>query len=124
MKGALMLTSRHSLPMLFVLLLASLASPAAAQVEQPQAPADAPAAAAVPLPSVKAYPNPWKSNLHRNTHITFEPVASGGVVEIFTLSGRLVATVQAAGAPVTWNLTNSAGKRVASGVYLYTVKEG
>ena len=68
------------------------------------------------------FPNPFNPN----TTIHYNVKAGGGQVSlrVFDVSGRVVRTLvngsQTAGAKsVTWNGTNDAGQRVASGIYFY-----
>jgi hypothetical protein len=49
---------------------------------------------------------------------------AGSTVKIFTVSARLVATLQAPTGSITWPLTNDSDDRVASGIYLYLITDG
>lgn len=70
-----------------------------------------------------AYPNPCKIS-RGCTGVTFTRLTLRATINIFTVSGEKVVTVEknnnidSAG----WNLRNSAGSLVASGLYLYVVK--
>ena len=64
-------------------------------------------------------PNPWRSDRHGGVPITFDQLAPGSSVKIFTLSGRWVKTLSAPGGFVNWDRTNDDGSLVASGIYLY-----
>jgi hypothetical protein len=66
----------------------------------------------------KNFPNPFSITT------TFEAVGSGIAeisVEVYDLSGRLVAQLQAAGAQVSWDGRDLEGAGLGSGVYLYQV---
>jgi hypothetical protein len=67
------------------------------------------------------YPDPWRSDQHAGHPITFDEMAAGSTVKIFTVSGHLVKTLSASPGVVTWDLTNDSGDQVASGIYLYVV---
>src|ERR1700686_275327 len=69
--------------------------------------------------SMRVYPNPWKADQHSNLLITFDHMALHTTVKIFTLSGRLVRTLDADNGSTTWDRKNDSGDAVASGVYLY-----
>ena len=56
--------------------------------------------------------------------ITFDQMPANSTVKIFTVSGRWVKTLSAPGGSVPWDLTNDAGDRVASGIYLYWIVDG
>jgi hypothetical protein len=75
------------------------------------------------LNAVRAFPNPWKSDRHSANPLTIDRLPQGSVstVRIFTISGELVQTLSGTES-VQWDLNNSAGSRVASGIYLYMVQ--
>ena len=56
--------------------------------------------------------------------MSFDHLPLGSAVKIFTVSGHHVKTLTPAIDSVTWDLTNSAGDKVASGIYLYVIKAG
>ena len=68
------------------------------------------------------YPNPWRSDKHSGHPITFDQMASGSDVKIFTVSGHKVKELTAPSGSVTWDLTNDSGDAVASGVYIYILR--
>ncbi len=70
-----------------------------------------------------AYPNPCKASLGC-TGVTFTRLTLRATIHIFTVSGEKVATVEKNNNidSVGWDLRNSAGAKVASGLYLYVVK--
>jgi hypothetical protein len=76
------------------------------------------------LGSIKVFPNPWKVNLHRTDPISFDMLTSDSEVSIFTLSGHHVKTLAPpVNGTAPWDLRNEKGQPVASGIYLYTVKD-
>ncbi len=70
--------------------------------------------------TVRAYPNPWKISQHSALPMTFDQLPSETVstVKIYTLSGEWVRTLTGA-QNLRWDLRNSGGQNVASGIYLY-----
>ncbi len=80
----------------------------------------------VAITSAKNYPNPFNPV----TTIAFNLAKTSNVtVEVFNLEGRKVKTlvngVKPAGEnTVVWNGTDNTGKTVASGIYLYKIKNG
>ena len=70
-----------------------------------------------------AYPNPCKLSAGC-TGVTFTRLTLRATINIFTISGEKVATVEKNSNidSVGWDLRNSAGAKVASGLYLYVVK--
>ena len=74
------------------------------------------------LIDVRVYPNPWRVDRH-SVDVTFDNVSAGASVKIFTINGRLVRELKAAGTKATWNRLNESGERVSSGLYLYTVTD-
>ncbi len=73
------------------------------------------------LSSVRAYPNPWRSNRDANIDITFDQLPSGSTIKIYDLSGHWVRTLVAAGTSASWDRRNDGGDGVASGLYLYLI---
>lgn len=71
------------------------------------------------LSNFYAYPNPWDVRRHRGQPVRFANVPPGANIKIFTLSGFLVKSIDAPSGSADWNLTNSSGQPVASGVYFY-----
>jgi flagellar hook assembly protein FlgD len=74
----------------------------------------------------EAQPNPFNPN----TTIRFElEHAAHATLQVFDLSGRLVATLldgecQAGVNQTTWQGRDTAHRKVSSGVYLYTLRVG
>lgn len=83
--------------------------------------------APVSLNDVRAFPNPWRSDRHSGRDITFDHLTTGSEVKIFTISGHSVRTLQAAttssGLAALWDLKNESGDMVASGIYVYSIKD-
>jgi hypothetical protein len=81
---------------------------------------------------VYPFPVPWRpfaDNPQRygtaSGGITFANLPQEGVIQIFTLGGRLVREEHLSGASVwNWDVRNSAGEDVVSGVYLWVIKAG
>lgn len=74
------------------------------------------------LPGLRVYPNPWRVDRHAGSPITFDRMALNSVVKIFTVPGHWVKTLKAdSNGMATWDLTNDAGEKVASGYYLYLI---
>jgi len=83
------------------------------------------------LTMAHAYPVPWIPNDgkpetgNRSDGITFTDLSSRGTIEIFTVSGEKVSELnfnEADMAKITWNGKNASGKTVASGAYIYLIK--
>ena len=77
------------------------------------------------LGAAHCYPVPFKSALG-HTKITFTGLTRAAVVRIYTVSGELVRTLEKndGGETLDWDLRNSRGELVASGVFVYVVKSG
>ena len=69
---------------------------------------------------VTAFPNPFRFSSHRIVSFAVPPSLQGSDLEIriYTMGGELVRTLKG----LTWDATNDAGRRVASGVYLFRVR--
>lgn len=95
--------------------LASGAAPAVVIVESPMA----------GLGAAHCYPVPFRPSAG-HTRITFTGLTRSARVRVFTVSGELVRTLDKndSGQTLTWDVKNSRGENVASGVYIYTVKSG
>ena len=68
------------------------------------------------------FPNPF--NMTTDNYITFAPLPSGEnvFIEIYTLDGELVQTINAQYGTCQWDGRNKDGDKVSSGMYLYMVK--
>jgi hypothetical protein len=75
------------------------------------------------LRAVRVFPNPWRSDAHPDMVITFDRLPAGATVKIFTVAGHAVKTLEAPLGSAEWNRKNESGDLVASGVYLYLVKD-
>lgn len=73
-----------------------------------------------------AYPVPFSPNDNANhTRITFTNLASRCTIKIFTISGELVKELYVTdihNGEYAWDVKNSQGKALASGVYLYLIE--
>jgi hypothetical protein len=70
--------------------------------------------------TVRAFPNPWRSDLHSSSPMTFDrlPEAAVTTLRIFTISGEHVRTLSGTQS-MQWDMRNDRGDYVASGIYLY-----
>ncbi len=75
------------------------------------------------LSSVNVYPNPARV-YEGQTVVTFDRLTDPADILIFAHNGDLVREqrVENAGFRFQWDLTNDAGNRVATGVYLYVIR--
>jgi hypothetical protein len=64
---------------------------------------------------IYAYPNPVHPNYHGV--VTIRGLMANTEVRIMDASGNLVATIFGNGGEVVWDMTNTQGNRVASGIY-------
>ena len=69
------------------------------------------------------YPNPWRGDRHVSRGITFSNLSPGSTIRIFTTSGRQAKELTSSGPSVDWDRTNTVGEKVASGVYLFFIKD-
>ncbi len=63
---------------------------------------------------------------HAGHPITFDQLAAGSTVKIFTISGHLIRTLgpeASALGTILWDLTDDSGDSVASGIYIYMIKD-
>lgn len=69
------------------------------------------------------WPVPFKPSAG-HTQITFENLAADSRIKIYTIMGELVRDLSGADADgrIYWDVKNSDGEKVASGVYLYQIK--
>jgi hypothetical protein len=74
-----------------------------------------------PLNSVRAYPNPWRSDRHQGILVTFDNLTSNSTVKLYTLSGHWIRTLDASAGSAGWDLKSDSGDKVASGIYLYVI---
>ncbi|MGB8658583.1 MAG: S8 family serine peptidase [Candidatus Zixiibacteriota bacterium] len=74
------------------------------------------------LAGASVFPNPFKP-YQGHTNMTFDGLTSNVKIEIFTLTGEKVCTLQETDGDgkLSWDVTNSQGKKLASGVYIYRI---
>ena len=82
-------------------------------------------AASANLGAAHCYPVPFKPSAG-HTRITFTGLTRQARVRVYTVSGELVRTLEKndGGETLDWDVRNSRGQNVASGVYVFTVKSG
>jgi hypothetical protein len=70
-----------------------------------------------------AYPVPFKPSSGQ-TQIKFGNLTDGSTIKVFTIMGELVWQYQNAPGETIhpWDVTNKSGEPVASGVYIYQIK--
>ncbi len=76
------------------------------------------------LSTVRVFPNPWRSDKHIGSPITFDNLGLNSTVKIFTVSGHKVKSFSTSNGTATWDLTTDSGKKVASGLYIYLITSG
>lgn len=79
------------------------------------------------LGEVYVYPNPFKPNSpgrFQAAGITFKRLPATATIRVYAITGRLVAELRKTDTGVDnyeWDVTNSAGRKLASGVYIFYV---
>ena len=69
-----------------------------------------------------AYPNPARLS---EGPVRFDGLASGNIVEVYTVTGELIKKYTASSAGLwAWDGKNNSGSTIAGGVYLYLVRDG
>lgn len=78
---------------------------------------------AINLDNAIVYPNPYKPNSGLgHTEIYFDGLTSDVKIRIYTISGRLVKTIETATTGrYSWDGRNEEGENVVSGVYIYII---
>lgn len=82
---------------------------------------------AADLRGAYAYPNPFKPNSpgrFQAAGITFKRLPAAATIRVYAITGRLVAELRKTDRTVDyyeWNVTNSGGRKLASGVYIFYV---
>jgi hypothetical protein len=71
---------------------------------------------------VKVFPNPWRADQHAGHPITWNHLAYTTTIKVFTVAGQAVRTFTTTDSSQTWDLKNDSGEDVASGIYLYVVR--
>ena len=76
------------------------------------------------LERVKVYPNPYIYGRSSSSRITFVNLPEKATIQIYTLTGELVRTIQAEpmAGRASWDLKNESGRPVGGGIYIYLVK--
>jgi|GEM_PF-2522331 len=69
---------------------------------------------------IRVYPNPVVQTSDGTPTVYVEGLVAGSTVQIFSLAGRLITTINgtALGSTVTWNGRDAMGRQVPSGLYL------
>jgi hypothetical protein len=75
------------------------------------------------LSTLEVYPNPWRSDKHAPSGMTFDRLTAGTDIKIFAVSGHEVKELRTDGPKIVWDLTNDSGDKVASGIYLYLITD-
>ena len=83
------------------------------------------AGASVLRAETRAYPVPWLAK-QSGPNIIFTDLPGSGNIKIFTVAGEEVVnlTIPPGTNQLTWAVTNSSGRKVASGVYYFLVEGG
>lgn len=73
----------------------------------------------------RAFPIPWRAK-ESGPHITFTDLPGGGNIKIYTVAGDEVVNlpIPAGTGQIQWPVTNSSGRKVASGVYFFIIDGG
>ena len=79
---------------------------------------------ATDLSGAYAFPVPFIPSRGDNKEITFTEISPLCTIKIYTLNGELVSTIEHTSGETShsWDVTNDSGDRLASGVYLYLIK--
>lgn len=79
---------------------------------------------AADLDNVIVYPNPCIFSEGHNK-IIFAHLTEEVTIKIYTLKGKLIAemNISGSGGKVEWDVTNSSGERLGSGLYLYLITD-
>jgi hypothetical protein len=83
-----------------------------------------PAATTSDLVEASVFPNPFKP-YEGHTHMTFDRLTAYARIEIFTIAGERVCTLEETDEDgmISWDVTNSEGRKLASGVYIFRVTD-
>ncbi|OGS18556.1 MAG: hypothetical protein A3J83_07570 [Elusimicrobia bacterium RIFOXYA2_FULL_40_6] len=79
--------------------------------------------AAIPIELVKAYPNPVLFSEDAPSEMVFNNMPHGAVLNIYTISGKLVCTLNESNSEARFNGRNANGELIAQGIYLYMIKD-
>ncbi|MDI6735622.1 MAG: T9SS type A sorting domain-containing protein [bacterium] len=75
------------------------------------------------LEKALVYPNPYYADKHAGIGITFDKLSLDSTISIFTIAGELVCETKVTSSRMGWDARNSAGEKVASGIYIYLIKD-
>jgi len=75
-----------------------------------------------PLLQAVVYPNPFIPSESFDGNVKFANLVPGALIEIYTLSGEFVVSLQPVTTKGRWNLRNKHGSEVSPGVYYYVIK--
>ncbi len=83
------------------------------------------ALASTTVDNVYVFPNPFKE-ASGHTIMTFANLPSTCTIKIYTIAGRLIGVIQESNGDrqATWNVADSGGGPIVSGLYLYVVDNG
>jgi hypothetical protein len=75
------------------------------------------------LTGFNVFPNPFRPS-RGHTTVTFDNISGGGEIKIYNTAGRLVfeKTLDASQTSFVWDVKNTSGKNIASGIYVYYVE--
>ncbi|MFH1097549.1 MAG: T9SS type A sorting domain-containing protein [Candidatus Desantisbacteria bacterium] len=74
------------------------------------------------LDNVIVYPNPYLSSKH-GCSIFFDRLTENSTIRIFNIAGELVREIDVQGSPQSWDTCNESNEKVASGIYIYLIKD-
>jgi len=72
------------------------------------------------VPSTEVFPNPFRL-AEGHTEISFPNLPSGTSVKIFSIDGAVIRTVEEEHGVAKWDVKDSEGNKVSSGLYLYCI---
>ncbi|MFH1097465.1 MAG: hypothetical protein V1749_08200 [Candidatus Desantisbacteria bacterium] len=70
-----------------------------------------------------AYPNPYNAEKHAGIGIKFDKLTENSTIKIFNIAGELVREIHVSSPQEGWDACNSEGEKVASGIYIYLIKD-
>jgi len=74
------------------------------------------------LEKALVYPNPYCAD-GTEDWIYFDRLSENSTIQIFTIAGELVREIEVKNSPQSWDVYNSVGEKVASGIYIYLIKD-
>ncbi len=77
----------------------------------------------VDLSQARVHPNPWRADLHAGKKIVFDQLSPNSTVDIFTVSAHWIKKLDASSGATAWDLTTDGGDPVASGYYIYLIRD-